>query len=81
MSCLSALQDSTAFARRSRADHEFEIGMLGTKGFEINDSEQKYEIRSLPGKFSGLNMVCMMYVGFKIIAPDHCPAFDHLGGI
>ena len=76
MYCLSALQD---FDKRSLDEVQritFEIGMLGTKGFEINDSEQKYEIRSLPGKFSGLNMVCMMYVGFKIIAPDHRPAFD-----
>jgi Flp pilus assembly protein TadD len=76
MYCLSALED---FDKRSLDEVQritFEIGMLGMKGFEVNNPEKKYELRSLPGKFTGLNMVCIMYVGFKIIAPDHPPSFD-----
>ncbi len=44
----------------------FEVGMLGTKGFEINDPEQQYELRSMPGKFSGMQMVCIMYVAGRL---------------
>jgi hypothetical protein len=29
-------------------------------------------LKSLPGeKFSGLNLMCLMYAGFKRIAPEH----------
>ena len=76
MYCLSALED---FDKRSLDEIQritFEIGMLGMKGFEVNNPVQQYELRSLPGKFSGLNLVCIMFVGFKIIAPDHPPSFD-----
>ena len=45
--------------------------MLGHRGLDVNDPAQKYQLRSLPGKFSGLHMVCMMYVGFTIVAPEH----------
>ena len=30
---------------------------------------EKYQLRSLPGRFSGLHMVCLMYAAFKIIDP------------
>ena len=30
----------------------------------------------MPGKFSGMQMVCIMYVGFKRIAPEHAASFD-----
>ena len=39
------------------------------KGFDVNDSSQKYQLRSLPGRFSGLHMVCLMYAAFKIADP------------
>ena len=30
----------------------------------------------MPGKFSGMQMVCIMYVGFKRIAPEYASSFD-----
>ncbi len=30
----------------------YEIAMLGTKGFDVNDSSEKYQLRSLPGQDS-----------------------------
>jgi hypothetical protein len=50
--------------------------MLGTKGFDINDTDQQYQLRSMPGRFSGMQMVCIMYVGFKRIAPEYAASFD-----
>jgi hypothetical protein len=35
-----------------------------------------YTLRSLPGKFSGMHLVSMMYVGFKIIAPEQDAGID-----
>jgi tetratricopeptide (TPR) repeat protein len=46
-----------------------EIAMLGAKGFSINDPSTKYQLRSLHGDFSGLHLLCIEYVGFKIIDP------------
>ncbi len=36
----------------------------------MNDSAQKYTLQSLPGHFSGLHLLCLMYASFKIIAPS-----------
>jgi Flp pilus assembly protein TadD len=54
----------------------FEIAVLGMKGLDVNDSAQKYGLRSLPGSFSGLHLVCLMYVAFKRIAPERDIGFD-----
>jgi len=48
----------------------FEIGKLGQTGLDINSPDQKYRLRTLPGQFSGLHLVCLMYAGFKIINPS-----------
>jgi len=47
-----------------------EIAMLGRSGLDINDSTQKYTLRSLPGKFSGLHLLSMMYTAFRQIDPS-----------
>ena len=34
--------------------------------------DEKYELRALPDrKFSGLHLMCLMYAGFKRVAPEH----------
>lgn len=49
-----------------------EIGMVGRNGLDYASPDQKYTLKSLPGeRFSGLNMMCLMYAGFKRIAPEH----------
>ena len=76
MYCLGAMEH---FAKLSPVEIQrisFEIAMLGTKGFEVNNPDQKYELRSMPGKFSGLHLLCIMYVGSKLIAPQSTPSFD-----
>jgi tetratricopeptide (TPR) repeat protein len=54
----------------------FEVATLGMKGFDVNDSTQKYQLRSLPGRFSGLHMVSLMYAAYKIISPGQDVGFD-----
>jgi len=48
----------------------FEIGMLGRHGLDINDPKETHVLRALPGRvFSALELVCIMYAGFKRIEP------------
>jgi hypothetical protein len=54
----------------------YEVARLGMDGFDVNDSRQQYQLQSLPGRFSGLHMVCLMYAAFKIINPAADIGFD-----
>jgi Flp pilus assembly protein TadD len=47
-----------------------EIAMKGQNGLDINDPTQKYTLKTLPGKFSGMHLVSMMYAGMKTIDPN-----------
>ncbi len=42
----------------------------------LRSAAPKYQLKSLPGNFSGLHLVCLMYVAFKSIAPDTDVGFD-----
>ena len=54
----------------------FEIAMLGMKGFDVNDPAKKYELRSLPGHYSGLHLVSILYAGSKILDSTADVGFD-----
>jgi tetratricopeptide (TPR) repeat protein len=46
-----------------------EIATLGERGLDINNPAQKYALKNLPGKFSGLHLLSIMYVAFQQIDP------------
>jgi len=46
-----------------------EIAVLGRNGLDINDPDAKYTLKSLPGTFSGLHLVAIMFTAFKQIDP------------
>ncbi len=50
--------------------------MVGTRGLQVNDPAEQYSLRSIPGKFSGLQLLCIEYVGFQIIDPKVDIGFD-----
>jgi len=54
----------------------FEIAAVSTKGINVNDPNSEYRLRSMPGTFTGLQLVCYEYVAFKQIAPHHDIGFD-----
>jgi len=54
----------------------FEIALFATRGLDVNSAEQKYTLKSMEGSFSGLHLVCLQYVAFKKIAPEHSIGFD-----
>jgi hypothetical protein len=50
----------------------FEIALLGRSGLDYADPKAKYELKSIPDqKFSGLHLMCLMFAGFKRVAPEH----------
>jgi tetratricopeptide (TPR) repeat protein len=53
-----------------------ELAMLGNQGLDINDSTKKYEIKSLAGEFSGLNLISIMYAAFQQFAPGQDVGID-----
>lgn len=54
-----------------------EIALLGREGLDYASSEKKYQLRAIPGEaFSGLHLMCLMFAGFKRIAPGDDPQID-----
>lgn len=64
-----ALKTFEAQGAKGRQAIALEIAMLGRSGLDINDPEDKYQLKSLPGKFSGLHLLAIMYTAFKQIEP------------
>jgi len=70
--CLDALKRYDTMPVDKIKEIAMEIGLLGRNGLDYASPDQKYTLKSLPGeKFSGLNLMCLMYAGFKRIAPEH----------
>lgn len=75
MYCLAAIQKFKADPK-SVAPVTMEISLLGRSGLDINNPTQKYTLSSMPGKFSGMQLVSYMFVGFRQLAPDMDPGID-----
>jgi tetratricopeptide (TPR) repeat protein len=67
---VDALETYDGLSRDEVQKIAFDVALLGQRGLDINDPEKKYRVKSLPEVYSGLHMLCYMYVGFKIIDPD-----------
>lgn len=70
MYCLDGLKKFRDLGNQKTGTIVYEISMLGRSGFDINDSTKKYTLRSLPGTFSGLQLVSLMYTGLQLIDPS-----------
>ena len=74
--CVDALRRFEGMTFAEIQAISFEIAMLGTHGLAVNDPAEQYTLRSLPGKFSGLHLLCIEYVGFQKIDPKLDLGFD-----
>jgi tetratricopeptide (TPR) repeat protein len=70
MYCLGALEHLSSKPRNEIQLITSEIAFLGRRGLDINNPEKKYHLNSLEGDFTGLGLLCHMYVGFKILEQD-----------
>ena len=74
--CLNAIQIFAEANQEKVQAVTFEVAMLGRSGLGINDPTAKYTLKSLPGKFTGLQLVALMYVGLQQIAPGQDAGID-----
>jgi hypothetical protein len=71
MYCLGALQRFQAMDKDQIFRIGAEIALLGQTGIDYASPEPKYTLRSLPGeKFTGLQLLCFMYVAFQQVHPE-----------
>jgi tetratricopeptide (TPR) repeat protein len=68
--CLGALNFFKSKSMEEIQAISSEIGLKGRSGLDINSPERKYQIISMEGTFSGLQLLCYMYVGFRLFAPE-----------
>lgn len=74
--CLGALQRFEGMPKAEVQKIAFEIAMLGSRGLDVNSPVEQYTLRSIEGKFSGLHLLCIQYVGFQVIEPSLDLGFD-----
>ena len=66
----SALDTFAKMDVAKRRQITLEIALKGQTGLDINGAEAKYTLKSLPGQFSGMHLISIMYVGMKELDPD-----------
>lgn len=76
MYCLAALRGLAGMDETRRKSITAEIALLGRDGLDIAGSDKKYSLRTMPGRFSGLELLAWMFVGMKQLAPDADPGID-----
>lgn len=76
MYLLGAIEKFSAMAPVAVRDIGFEIAQLGRQGLDVNDSTQRYQLTKLPGRFSALHLLCLMYAAFRQVLPDADIGFD-----
>jgi tetratricopeptide (TPR) repeat protein len=74
--CREALRLFASMSADEVKSITMEIAMLGTKGLSVSNPTARHTLRSLPGEFSGLQLLCYEYVGFKRIEPSMDIGFD-----
>jgi tetratricopeptide (TPR) repeat protein len=47
-----------------------EVAMLGRSGLDINNPAKQYKLKNLPGDFSGLHLLAILYAAFQQIDPS-----------
>lgn len=64
-----AMQTFKKLGPAKRQAIALEIALLGRTGLDVNDPTDKYKLKSLPGKFTGLHLLAIMFTAFRQIDP------------
>jgi Tfp pilus assembly protein PilF len=71
MYCLGALERYENMNNEDILKIAGEIALLGQTGIDYTKADRRYSLQSIPGEqFSGLQLMCLMYVGFQKIDPS-----------
>lgn len=77
MYMLDALERFDKLQKSKVKQIAFEIAVLGMSGLDYASSEKKYRLNALPGEeFSGLQLMCLMHVGLRLVDPSHATGMD-----
>ena len=76
MYCLGAIKKFDKMKLKEVEKIGFEIAILGQQGLDTSDAKTKYRLKSMPGEFTGLQLICTMFVAFKILSPEQGMGFD-----
>ena len=74
--CLDALQRLSPMPLAELQKLSLELAMAGRNGFEVHNPQSRYRVKGLNGEFSGLAMVCFLYVAMQRMAPGTDIGFD-----
>ena len=74
--CLSTLKRIRGFSKQELASFGMELSTLGESGLDVNNPESRYTLSSVPGEFSGLEILSMLYVVVQKLAPGQDVGFD-----
>lgn len=74
--CLKALEKFKGMSHQEVAGVALETAALGQSGLDVNNPNKTYQLRSIPGEYTGLNVVCIMYVAIEQVAPGQDVGFD-----
>jgi tetratricopeptide (TPR) repeat protein len=74
--CIAAIKEFSSMSNEQVQAMAFEIALLGRNGFDVKNADTKYRLKSKPGEFTGLQLVCYMYAGFQRISPGADVGFD-----
>jgi len=74
--CLAAMKRFAAMPPAELQKLTLALAMAGQKGFAVHDPESRYRVKGLEGEFSGLAMICHLYVAMQRMAPGKDIGFD-----
>lgn len=65
-----AMEHFAAMPKERIGKITMEIANLGRGGLKINEPEARYHLENMEGDFSGLHLLCLMHVGFRMFDPE-----------
>ncbi len=74
--CLAAMKRFASLSPAELQKLTLALAMEGQKGFAVHDPDSRYQVKGLEGEFSGLAMICHLYVAMHRLAPGKDIGFD-----
>jgi Flp pilus assembly protein TadD len=74
--CLSALEKFKGLSTQEIKGVALETATLGQSGLDVNNPDKTYRLRSIPGDYTGLHVVCILYAALQQVAAGQDVGFD-----
>jgi Flp pilus assembly protein TadD len=74
--CAEAMKIFRGFDNQRLGPILLELAQMGSRGLDIHNPGPRYTVKSLPGDFSALKIVCFMYVAAQRLIPGQDVGID-----